>query len=188
MDGENWMPLYTINNISDSRGLHHYGWQDPNETSGSSQNLTGIENGVFQARYVRVDIELKDSQMVDEIEVYGVKGITEESRPLTNLTKLENSRNYMIASDETTNGVHDMVLCYNGWYGYEAESDSFKGDWTPEEYRPYLTYVDEEGYVKDTMFDTVCLLGLWSRYGKIYTNVWGNDPKAGAEDLSLIHI
>ena len=182
MDGENWMPLYTINNISDSRGLHHYGWQDPDETSGKSQNLTGVEDGVFQARYVRVDIELKSSQMVDEIEIYGVKGVTDESRPLTNLTKLENGRDYMIASDETTNGVRDMVLCYNGWYGYQSDSNSYRGDWTPEKYRPYLTYVDSEGKVIDKMFDTVCLLGLRSRYGKVYSNVWGNEEKAGPAD------
>ena len=172
MDGENWMPLSRNTSLGGPAGLNNYGWHNPDENDGESFDLTGDENSVYQARYVRVDMELREMNLFDEIEVYGVKGVTDDAKPLTNLTKLENGRDYMKPSEETTNGVKDMVLCYNGWYGYEAESDSFRGDWTPEEYRPYLTYVDENGYVQDTMFDTVCLLGLRSRYGASFTGVW----------------
>ncbi len=183
MDGVNWMPLSRNSSISDATGLLSYGWHNPNENNGESIDLTGDENSVYQARYVRVDVELKGKNLFDELEIYGVKGVTEDAKPLTNLSTLEYSENYMRPSEETTNGVHDMVLCYNGWYGYEAESDTLKGDWSVEKFRPYLTYVDTDGRVQDTMFDTVLLLGIVSRYGRLFNHVWGDpNEKARAKD------
>ena len=183
MDGENWMPLSRNSSANDATGLLSYGWHNPEENNGKSIDLTGDENSVYQARYVRVDVELKGKNLFDELEIYGVKGVTEDAKPLTNLSTLEYSQNYLRPSEETTGGVHDMVLCYNGWYGYDQQSDSFKGNWSAEKFRPYLTYVDKDGYVQDTMFDTVLLLGIWSQYQHIFNHVWGGrDEKAGPKD------
>ena len=71
-----------------------------------------------------------------------------------------------------------MVLCYNGWYGYDDESGQEIGNWNAERYRPYLTYVDTNGKVQDAMFDSVCLLGLYSRYGRPM-NTYVVDPLGG---------
>ncbi|MBC8561006.1 DUF4855 domain-containing protein, partial [Fumia xinanensis] len=183
MDGENWMPLSRNSSTNDATGLLSYGWHNPEENNGKSIDLTGDENSVYQARYVRVDVELKGKNLFDELEIYGVKGITEDAKPLTNLSTLEYSENYLRPSEETTGGVQDMVLCYNGWYGFDEGSGSFKGNWSVEKFRPYLTYVDTDGRVKDTMFDTVLLLGIVSQYGRLFNHVWGDpNEKARAKD------
>ena len=41
----------------------------------------------------------------------------------------------MRPSKETTNGVKDMVLCYNSFGGWDEETSNYKGAWTPERYR-----------------------------------------------------
>ena len=52
-----------------------------------------------------------------------------------------------------------------------------------DRFRPYLTYVDTDGRVQDTMFDTVLLLGIVSRYGRLFNHVWGDpNEKARAKD------
>ena len=43
--------------------------------------------------------------------------------------------------------------------------------------------VDTDGRVKDTMFDTVLLLGIVSQYGRLFNHVWGDpNEKARAKD------
>ncbi|MEG2597027.1 MAG: DUF4855 domain-containing protein, partial [Oscillospiraceae bacterium] len=183
MDGENWMPLSRNSSMGVGvTGLFNYGWRNPDENNGKSQDLTDDKEASYKARYVRIDLELKEWNLIDEIEIYGVKGEAEGAKDLTNLSTLENSKRYQQVSEEKTNGVQDMVLCYNGWYGIDA-NNTVRGNWAPEQYRPYLTYVNPDGTVEDTMFDTVCLLGLRSPYGASYTGVWeGNIVKAVAKD------
>ena len=42
-----------------------------------------------------MDVELKGKNLFDELEIYGVKGVTEDAKPLTNLSTLEYSQNYL---------------------------------------------------------------------------------------------
>ena len=63
-----------------------------------------------------------------------------------------------------------MVLCYTGWYGFDAEGGEAVGDLTLTKLRPLLTYIDENNKAVDTMFDTVLLLALKSQYGRYYAD------------------
>ncbi len=168
MDGENWMPMYKNLDLGlHLGGIHSYGWRFK-DTQGIAQDLTEDQNAPYIARYIRYDIELYEMQLVDEIEVYGYDGIVDGAQELTNLTKLENSRNWLRAGEQT-GGVHDVFLAYNGWYGVD-DTGKGVGDWTPERYRPYLTYIDRNGVAQDTMFNAALLLGINSRYGNSYFN------------------
>ena len=72
-----------------------------------------------------------------------------------------------------------MLSLIHIWYGVDAESGNHIGDWSPAQYKPYLTYVDYDGKSVDTMFDGVLLLGLWSQYGRSYTP----DPNVGPPQI-----
>ena len=75
-----------------------------------------------------------------------------------------------LQTGENTGDVQDMVLCYTGWYGFDAEGGEAVGDLTLTKLRPLLTYIDENNKAVDTMFDTVLLLALKSQYGRYYAD------------------
>lgn len=178
MDGEKWMQLSQNSDINiwlarfDSFGWHH------EDTNGVSRDLSGAD--MVACRYVRVDLELTNWGLVDEIEVMGYDGVREGALMADTGRYLENGQEFLTPG-ERTGGIGDLVLCYNGWYGYEEDADSYVGDWTPEQYKPYLTYIDYDGNSVDTMYDGVLLLGLISRYGRYYFGT-ADEPAVQARD------
>lgn len=178
MDSKKWTQLSQNNTINIWPGeLDSYGWHF-DDTNGESRDLTGGAETVA-ARYIRVDIELVNWNLIDEIEVMGSDGQKEGDLIADNGRYFENGREYLVPGEETTKGVGDMVLCYNGWYGLDSESQNPVGDWAPHMYKPFLTYVDQDGRSVDTMFDTVLLLGLVSQYGRAF------DPAGAISDPQL---
>ncbi len=182
LDGVNWTRLgMEYNTDLSSKGRFSLSWR-------GDHDLTGVKNGfsdnipadvpAVAARYVRLDVDLLLTNQLDEIEVFGYDGIIDGAAQYEGNKKFDGTGRDYLKAGEKTAGVQDMVLCYNGWYGYDDESGQEIGNWNAERYRPYLTYVDTNGKVQDTMFDTVCLLGLNSRYGRpMNTNVV--DPQSG---------
>ncbi len=149
MDGINWMPLSRQNNINTyATGIHSYGWH-VNGDNGVAVDLTGDENSIVLAQYVRFDIEKFSWNFMDEVTVMGYDGVHSEALPITNTTMLEDGE--IQRADASTGNIHDMVLCYNG-YGHTA--------WSVDRFKPYLTYVDQNGNSVDTMFDAAMFLGL----------------------------
>ncbi|MBC8559031.1 DUF4855 domain-containing protein [Fumia xinanensis] len=177
MDGERWTPLSENRdtNIWLQR-LDSFGWHFT-DTNGVSQDLAGAD--MVACRYVRIDIEICNWNTIDEIEIMGYDGIKDGALIAEGGRDLENGQKYLVPSEETTGGIHDLVLCYNGWYGVDEETGIHRGDWSAEQYKPYLTYVDYDGKSVDTMFDGVLLLGLWSQYGRSYTP----DPNVGPPQI-----
>lgn len=176
MDGVNWYPL--------SRqwyyqrcwwgGICTWGWRIESQ---GIRDLVDSSVPAVAARYVRVDIEMVRTNMIDEIEVYGYDGKIEGAIDANGTRNLDTGRDYQ-KPDEETNYINDLVLCYNGHYAYNAATDSFRGNWTKERFRTYLTYVDTNNKVLDTMYDAVCLLGLRTPSGTAYnkdvgTSYWG---------------
>ncbi len=168
MDGETWTPLSRTSNVDMwIAGRYRWGWRANNQIGLVHKDLVDSDVEAVAANFIRVDVELLHTNLMDEIEIYGYDGIVEGAVIADSGRDLDNGKNYQKPGEETA-GVKDMVLCYNGWYGVDAESNKYIGDWTAEKYRPYLTYLDTNGQVKDTMFDTVLLLGLYSRYGRAF--------------------
>ncbi len=149
MDGENWMPLSRLNNINTyATGIQTYGWH-VNGENGVAVDLTGDENSIVLANYIRFDLEKFSWNLMDEVTVMGYDGFHSEALPVTNTTMLEDGE--VQRADASTGNIHDMVLCYNG-YGHTA--------WSVDRFKPYLTYVDENGNSLDTMYDAAMFLGL----------------------------
>ncbi len=168
-----WTPLSENRDINIWLAqLDSFGWHFT-DTNGISQDLSGAD--MVACRYVRIDIEVCNWNTIDEIEIMGYDGVKDGALIAEGGRELENGREYLVPSEETTGGIHDLVLCYNGWYGVDAETQNPIGDWSPEQYKPYLTYVNADGKSVDTMFDGVLLLGLWSQYGRPFTP----DPDVG---------
>ena len=79
------------------------------------------------ANYIRLDVEMLHTNMMDEIEVFGYDGIIEGAVPADNGRDLDNGRDYQKPGEDTAY-IEDMVLCYNGWYGFDDESGKHNGD------------------------------------------------------------
>ena len=164
MDGETWTPLsrnYT-GGIWGS-GFAAYGWHNT-DSSGTDHDQTGGAT-MMAARYVRVDVEPWISALVSELEVFGYDGQLEGAAVAENGRLLEEGREFQHVG-ESTGGINDLVLCYNGFYNVGGNPEY--GNWNRSDFRPYLTYIDEEGKAVDTMFDGILLLGLTSRYGRSF--------------------
>ncbi len=144
------------------------GWKGRNFTDDDPQWTPDTIEGysTVKTRYIRVDVEVMRTAAIDEIEVFGYETPQEGAYVVAEGSgrDLDNGRDYLKAG-ERTGGVQDMVLCYNGWYGWDQLGEEYRGDWLPYQYRPYLTYIDKNGKAVDTMFDTVCLLALGDRVG-----------------------
>ena len=130
MDGENWMPLSRLNNINTyATGIQTYGWHVDGK-NGVAVDLTGDENSIVLAKYVRFDLEKFAWNFMDEVTVMGYDGAHSQALPITNTTMLEDGE--IQRADASTGNIHDMVLCYNG-YGHR--------EWSVDRFKPYLTYV-----------------------------------------------
>lgn len=109
---------------------------------------------VYAARYVRVEYCCDIFNYCDEIEVYGTEVLDgSEVRPVPD-EPVEGG--YLTSID----GVNDIIKIYNGYY----HSSSSRALNTPEELLPYIAYIDEEGNIKDTMFDAVAFVPCHGDY------------------------
>ena len=92
-----------------------------------TSNLIPEETEMVAARYIRVDYEPVNWCFIDEIEVMGYDGQKEGAIVANGTRELEKGQEYM-KPGEKTDGIHDMLLVYNGNYGYDAEADRLVGD------------------------------------------------------------
>ena len=115
VDGKQWTPLSENRDINIWLAqLDSFGWHFT-DTNGISQDLSGAD--MVACRYVRIDIEVCNWNTIDEIEIMGYDGVKDGALMAEGGRNLENGREYLVPSEETTGGIHDLVLCYNGWYG-----------------------------------------------------------------------
>ncbi|PWL44360.1 MAG: hypothetical protein DBY45_05825, partial [Clostridiales bacterium] len=180
MDGKTWLPLSSKTNNDvwyygegtwgdEKFGVVSYGWRATGKNVVESEDHVS-DADMVAARYIRVDYEPVNWCCIDEIEVMGYDGQKEGALVANGTRKLENGQEYM-KPGEKTDGIHDMLLVYNGNYGYDAEANRPVGDWSVEKFRPHLTYVNSENKAVDTMFDAVLFLALSSRYGNALPDI-----------------
>ena len=171
VDGEKWLPMTKSTSAGKAvpDGRYTYGWhnEDISENGATIIDLLP-ENEMIIARYVRLEVEVTGWTFVDEITVQGYDELKSGVAYADNGTVALDGQ--FLQTGENTGDVQDMVLCYTGWYGFDAEGGEAVGDLTLTKLRPLLTYIDENNKAVDTMFDTVLLLALKSQYGRYYAD------------------
>lgn len=105
----------------------------------------------YKARYFKLAFLVDTHVYIDEIEVTGRKNaegaLDVVPDDATNKDSLGGS--YILPSE--FDDVHNILLAYH-CYGYGSTHEE-SGLITPEEFLPYVAYLDTEGAVTDTMFD-----------------------------------
>ena len=156
LDNIYWEKLCSTDLIFDHipDGVYKFGWNVPDVES----NITkSYKNKPAKARYIRYDfVTRSDMHLFDEITVMGYEDPEHGGDP-RNLRKLENGT-IKRGGGEPTGWVTDMVLI-----NFNPEKH-----WTKESLTPYLAYVDKDGNIKDTLFDTVCFVANTGPNGRVY--------------------
>ncbi len=183
VDGYNWMKL-SHNDLASIRPTNQvvdYGWHVGNKNGENKDMTNGAEMVV--ARYVRVFWELVTTTMIDEIEVMGYDEVKTGDNVMSaeevakKATPHDNGGDYLTPAE--TGGIHDLLLCYNGWYEYDKEGDAWPGEWDAFRFKPMLTYIDENGNPVDTLYDAVLFLALNANSGRGH----GWDTSWNADDI-----
>lgn len=129
-------------------------------TAGTMEKPAGDANGVYKyelkldkkvkARYVSLYITFESWVGCDEVEVFGTTSVAKAVSPsaagLAEYALMEGNR--LEPSRDLIGGAKDTCLLY------QNRSASYKA----EDLIPYLAYVDEEGNIKDVMFDSFLFL------------------------------
>ena len=197
MDGEKWFPIgrsWNTNRLW-SANITDWGWRVELPTVAKTDLVA--DYSAVKTKYIRIDAEIEKILSVDEIEIYGYDADTVPSeikdksieanggRKLAGFDTEGNVYNpafdaepqgYLAPAEDTTNGAKDMILCYNGYYKFNDATGTYRGSWNADRYRTYLTYVDTDNNVVDTMFDTVCLLGMRGPGNRVYNQAVGDYP------------
>lgn len=122
----------------------------------------------YKAKYVKIEFDVLVNVFCDEIEVYGVTPDGTEEK----FVKTE-AQEYQ-GFDRGAEGYRDMAVLYCG-YDYDADNNkTYSSEYvnaTEEMLLPYVAYLDKDGSITDTMFDSVVycsLQGLCPSGGKLY--------------------
>ncbi len=132
-----------------------------------------------QARYVTFTFACNNVWVgIDEVEVYGKKTTSGakklESSGLeeTNLFK----NDFVAINDEMNGGAKDTCILY------QSSTSNYKS----EDLLPYLAYIDSEGNIVDTMFDSFIYMQYSSGDVMPSGAKMGNDSSGNAEDWKWI--
>lgn len=105
-----------------------------------------------QTRYVRFAMMTCNWCGISELEAFGttsVAGVTALEKSGLVKRGAEEELGYFEPTADVLDGASDLVLLYHGVQ---------KDNWTVEKLIPYLAYIDGEGNIKDTMFDSFLFL------------------------------
>ncbi|MBO5869401.1 MAG: DUF4855 domain-containing protein, partial [Clostridia bacterium] len=105
-------------------------------------------NSKVKARYVCFSFPVVTWVGCDEIEIFGTKSTAGASEPTVYPKRNIVSGKRIEPSDDILGGAKDLCLLYIG---------DDRG-YTVEDIMPYLAYIDENGEIKDTMFDSFVFL------------------------------
>ena len=156
-NGEDYMLAYSL-----------YDESKTGNTAVCTQSI-GVEEGKrYKAKYVKIEFDVLVNVFCDEIEVYGeAPDGTEEAFVKTEATPVQ-------GYDRGAEGYRDMAVLYCG-YDYDAANNkTYSSEYvnaTEEMVLPYVAYLDKDGNIADTMFDSVVycsLQGLCPSGGKMY--------------------
>ncbi len=124
----------------------------------------------YKARYARIDFNVSSHVFLDEIKVTGTKDISESVDVVPDKEMSGDGKGYLMPEDFF--GVNNMLLSYNCLL--ESNNASGEGGRADiNEYLPYIAYLDKEGNIKDTFFDSVLYLPYVSMLHDEEKSVYG---------------
>lgn len=160
-DKENWSTVYLNEDLKDPEDgaviTKKVEW-------GKTQAENGQRVPTVKARYVRIEFLNGFWVFTDEIEIWGDDDL---NRAQTLPIDPPAQKSYAKPGTQTGD-IHDLVLAYNQYY------ENGDGNWTPEQLKPYITYVDRDLKSVDTMFDGVLYLALHSNQTEDGVDAEGN--------------
>ncbi|MBP3387467.1 MAG: DUF4855 domain-containing protein [Clostridia bacterium] len=115
----------------------------------------------ISARYVKVVICTDINVYCDEIMLFGHAG--SGSKCDGEVYSVDEGKIFEKYSDRI-GGVGDIIKMYNGRFFYDGKDDVAVGDNTVEELIPYVAYIDKNGEIVDTMFDSFTFVPIHSDY------------------------
>ena len=104
-----------------------------------------------QARFVSFSFNTCNWCGISEFEAFGTTSVSGASTPAKAglVTKEAASKGYLAPSEDLIDGYKDLCLLYQ-------RAD--KNNYTVDTLMPYVAYLDEDGNIKDTMFDSFLFL------------------------------
>lgn len=139
----------------------------------------------FKAKYVKIEFDVLVNVFCDEIEIYG------EALDGSEVPFKKDADTVYQGYDRGTEGFRDMVVLYCG-YDYDAATNkTYSSEYvnaTEEMLLPYVAYLDKDGNITDTMFDSVVycsLQGLCPSGGKLYYQNGSYNTKEDWETFAL---
>lgn len=132
-------------------------------------------NGKVKARYVLFSFPVMTWAGCDEIEVFGTKSTAGAKEPTAYPKKTLLAGERTPPSANILGGIEDLCLMYIG----------VDRGYTVEDMMPYVAYLDENGEIKDTMFDSFLFLfmGTFPSGGYPYSNGTLSDWDWSLEDV-----
>ncbi len=110
---------------------------------------------VYSARYVKVEFSSDIFTFCDEIRIIGTKSVSGDEAKVKP-DKEEAPKGYF----KELNGVSDIIKLYNGYY----KPDDSVGILTEDDILPYVAYLDTNGNIAGTMFDSVAFVPCHGDY------------------------
>lgn len=148
------------------------------------ESYSVTDGGRYKAKYVKIEFDVIVNVFCDEIEVYGVSPDGTET-PFVPDTAVP-AQGY----DRGAEGFRDMAVLYCG-YDYDADKNiTYSSEYvnaTEDMLLPYVAYLDKDGNIVDTMFDSVVycsLQGLCPSGGKLHHYNNGYNEKGDWETFA----
>lgn len=144
-DGENYVKCGSVDTL-------------PIYSSTAKKRKYSFDFGVpYRARYVKVEFASDVFVYCDEIEIYG-SGDISGCLEVPPYEETPDKGIYPKFSDKVK-GAGSIIKIYDGYY-----QDQSKADNTKEELLPYIAYIDKQGNITDTMFDSVAFVPCHTDY------------------------
>lgn len=133
------------------------------------------------AQYVRVQFPVDVWSLARNLRVLGSPLLTPSTMQLPLAAQTANDLGYLLPSQQTTAGVHNMLLVYSGDYGAQ-------GIWTTKQFLPMVAYTSPDGQIDGKMFDSF----LFLPYGSLLktASLWQgylNNLFASGQQLSALN-
>ncbi len=148
-----WFDMYVSENGTDYMLAGRFETGERTAKTGTNYHKIDSKNmGRFKAKYVRIAFKSAVNVFIDEIEVYGgdLDGTEAEFVKAPDPV-------YKNSFDPGIEGCRDIVLFY---CGYPKDRDPADVQNTEEEMLYYFGYIDKDGEIKDTFFDSFMFSAL----------------------------
>lgn len=147
------LPSKIALSVSDNgREWHTVFTDNPKHNGEAAKQIYEKSFTPFTARYVKLTLHVFSFIAMDEVELYGIKGVSKrhKRKPLPDITPSFPDR---FPPPDTLDGCRNILLIIN----YLPDTGESRR-WKKEYFFPLVAYCGKNGAIKDTMFDTFLFL------------------------------